>query len=73
MTDEYFPCYYAACLAWVGEIDEALRWLEQAVSWWFSNHEFLARHNRFLAPLRGDSRFEALINKAREKERTFEV
>jgi serine/threonine protein kinase len=29
--------------------------------------------NRFLAPLRGDPRFEALMEKAREKQRAFEV
>jgi len=73
MTDEYFPCYYAACLAMVDEFDESLRWLEQAVSWWYSNHEFLSRHNRFLAPLRDDPRFKVLMDKAREKERAFEV
>lgn len=72
-TDEYFPCYYASCLAWVGEVDAALQWLDQAISWWFSNHEFLAKHNRFLAPLRGHPRFEALMDKAREQERVFEV
>lgn len=38
-----------------------------------TNHRFLSEHNRFLAPLRGDPRFEALMEKAREKECAFEV
>jgi hypothetical protein len=33
----------------------------------------LAEHNRFLAPLRCDARFQALMEKARGKKRTFEV
>ena len=54
--------------------EEALTWLTQAVSWGFSKPpRFLAEHNRLLAPLRGDPRLEALMEKAREKEREFEV
>ncbi len=72
-SDEYFPCFLANCLAHVGETDEALRWLKQAISWGFTNHVFLSQHDRFLAPLRGDARFEGLMDRAREKERAFEV
>ena len=72
-TDEFFPCYLAACLAHIGETKEALDWIEQAISWGFSNHRFLSQYNRFLEPLRGDPRFEALLDRAREKERAFEV
>lgn len=71
-TDEYVPVYLAACLAHVGEIDEALRWIEQAITWGIIAHRFYEA-NRFFAPLRGDPRFEALLEKAREKERAFEV
>ena len=72
-TDEYFPIFLANSLAQVGETKEALDWIEQAVSWGFSNHRFLDQYNRFLAPLRSDSRFGALLERAREKERRFEV
>lgn len=72
-TDEYYPLFLANGLALVGDTDEALQWLEQAISWGFTNHRFLSQHNRFLAPLRGDSRFQALMDRAREKERAFEV
>jgi serine/threonine protein kinase/tetratricopeptide (TPR) repeat protein len=72
-TDEWFPNFIAACLAQVGDNNGALQWLERAVGWGFSNHRFLNEHCRFLAPLRGDPRFRDLIDRAREKERTFEI
>jgi hypothetical protein len=72
-TDEWFPNFIAACLTHVGNNDGALEWLERAIAWGFSNHRFLSEHSRFLAPLRGDPRFEALMERAREKERAFQV
>jgi tetratricopeptide (TPR) repeat protein len=72
-TDEFFPCYLAACLAHVGETKEALDWIEQAISWGFSNHRFLSQYNRFLEPLRGDPRFQALMDRARRKQLDFVV
>jgi tetratricopeptide (TPR) repeat protein len=71
-SDEYIPCYLAACLAQVGEIDEALSWIERAISWGLVAHRFYET-NRFFAPLRGDPRFAALMERAREKERAFEA
>lgn len=73
MTDQFYPFCLATVFACIGDTEEALTWLTQAVSWGFSNHRFLAEHNRLLAPLRGDPRLEALMEKAREKEREFEV
>jgi len=72
-SDETFPRYLAMCFARIKEYDLALRWLEQAIQWGFTNHRFLSEHDRFLAPLRGDRRFEALMERAREKQRAFEV
>jgi hypothetical protein len=34
-TDEYFPIVLANSLAPLGEIDEALAWLDQSISWTF--------------------------------------
>ncbi|HSW29679.1 MAG TPA: protein kinase, partial [Longimicrobiales bacterium] len=73
VSDGTFPQYLATCFARAGDSDAALRWLDQAITWGFSNHRFLAEHNRFYAPLRGDPRFEALMDKAREKQRAIEV
>ncbi|MBE3135650.1 MAG: protein kinase [Acidobacteria bacterium] len=63
----------ASCLAHVGETDKALTWLDRGIERWFTNHRFLSEFDRWLVPLRGDARFEALMEKAREKERAFEV
>jgi tetratricopeptide (TPR) repeat protein len=70
-TDEWFPNFLATAFAHIGEHDRALECLEYGVAWGFSCHRFLAEHNRFLAPLRGDPRFEALLEKARAQERAF--
>jgi serine/threonine protein kinase len=72
-TDELYPCALGSYLAYVGETAEALDWLDRAVSWGFTNHRFLEEHNRLLAPLRGDPRFRALIERARAAERAFEA
>jgi serine/threonine protein kinase len=72
-TDEWFPNSIASCLSRVGDFDGALDWLQRAVDWGFSNHRFLAEHNRFHAPLRGDPRFEALLEQARKQQEAFEI
>ena len=68
---------YSACVAeayaQVGETALALEWIENALRMGFLNHEYLSKRDVFLAPLRGDPRFEALMDKAREKERAFDV
>jgi tetratricopeptide (TPR) repeat protein len=72
-TDEWFPNFIAACLARLGDHDCAIEWLERAVGWGFSNHRFLGELSPFLAPLRGDSRFQALIKDAWKKEKALDV
>ena len=70
-TDEYYPLFLANALTRVGDTDEALRWLEQAISWGFTNHRFLSEQNRFLEDLRDEERFQSLIVTAQERERAF--
>jgi serine/threonine protein kinase len=65
-TDEYYPFYLAVCLVHIGDVDEALEWIERAVSWGFRAHRFY-ESNRYLAPLHGDPRFRALMKRAREE------
>ena len=66
--------FLAGLLARVGCHGDALYWLARAVDWGFAlSPTFHTEHNRFLAPFRGDPRFEALMDKAREKQRAFEV
>jgi serine/threonine protein kinase/tetratricopeptide (TPR) repeat protein len=63
----------AAASAAVGDLDEALYWLSRAIEMGFINHRFFAEHDPFLAKLRGDPRFEALMERAREKQREIEA
>ena len=63
----------SACLAHVGETDRAFEWLERAIERWFTNHRYLGEYERLLAPIRADPRFEALMERAREKERALVV
>jgi len=72
-SDETYPPFMAACFARVGDFDAALRLLESVDHLGVVNHRFLAEQNRFFAPLRADPRFQALMEKAREKQRAFEV
>jgi len=69
--DEYLPAYLASCLAWVGELDEALDWIEQAIAWGNAAHRF-HETNRFFAPVRDHPRFLALMEQAKEQERAFD-
>ena len=72
-TDEWFPYLIAVCLAMVGDHDGAIGWLERGLAWGFCNHRFLGELSPFFFPLRGQPRFEALLERAREKERAFEA
>jgi hypothetical protein len=72
-TDEHYPVHIANALTLVGEIDEALHWLPHAIEFGFLNYRFLSEHNRFLEPLRGETRFEQLMDHARQKHEAFRV
>jgi serine/threonine protein kinase len=63
----------AVAFASIGDSDEALHSLSGAIEMGFINHRFFAEHDPFLATLRGDPRFEALMERARAKEREIEA
>jgi serine/threonine protein kinase/tetratricopeptide (TPR) repeat protein len=71
--DKEFSWWLASACSYAGETDEALRWLSNAIDLGFVNERFLATIDPFLAALRGDSRFEALMARAREKQRVFQA
>lgn len=47
------------------EFELALDWLENAVERGFFAWEYLAKHDRFLAPLRRMDRFEKIVGRAK--------
>lgn len=63
----------ADCLALVGEIQPSLAWLENAVKLGFINFPFLSRHDPLLARLRGEERFQHLMERVRERWEQFEA
>jgi len=71
--DKEFAWLVAVACASVDDADEALDWLSAVIDMGFINHRFFAKHDPFLAALRGHPSFEALMDRAREKQRACEV
>ena len=71
--DGGFACMVGSCFARVGEADLALDWLDRGIEYGFTNHRFLGEYERLLTPFHGDPRFEALMERAREKEQALVV
>ncbi|HET7746923.1 MAG TPA: tetratricopeptide repeat protein [Vicinamibacteria bacterium] len=69
---DLFPRFLALGYARAGMADPALHWLRIAVDRGFINHPFLARHEPFLEPLRGDPRFQGLMDVVRARWERFE-
>jgi adenylate cyclase len=66
--DNEFSWQIAAAFASDGDTDEALYWLSRAIEMGFINHRLFAEVDPFLAKLRGNPRFEELMERAREKQ-----
>jgi len=67
--DNEFSWLVAAAFASVDDHEEALYWLSRSISMGFINRRFFAEVDPFLATLRGDPRFAALMEQAREMQR----
>ena len=65
--DPQYCWFLGQCHALVGEIDGGLRWIEAAMSRGFINHDLLAQKDPFLANLRSDPRFDALMQQVRQR------
>jgi hypothetical protein len=70
-------CLYAGFLvtlyAILDEKDRALEWLETAVSRGLINYPFFHDYDPFLAKLRGEPRFEELMDSVRREWEAFEA
>jgi len=71
--DKEMSWWLVAGCSHCGWTEEALHWLANAIDLGFVNHRFLSTIDPFLAALRGEPRFQAIMERAREKQRAFEV
>ena len=71
-SDEYWSYLMAGAYALVGEADQALSWLEHAVTvrGWV-DYVYFTRHDRFLESLRPTRRFQELMASAQEQYARF--
>ena len=72
-ASDVFARMLAGGYARAGHTDAAMRWLEAAVARGFINHHFLARVDPFLVSLRGERRFEQLMDVVHERGQQFTV
>jgi serine/threonine protein kinase len=70
---EYLAWILADGYALIGRRDDAIRWLRQAIECGFINYPLLATHDPFLAPLRGDADFEALMQQVHRRWQAFDA
>ena len=71
--DFQYSWWVACAYVMLGDTDEALDWLENAIELGFLNACYLAEIDRTLAPLREDPRFQALMVRARRMQAELEV
>ena len=71
--DKEMSWFLADCLALIGDTEGALGWLSNSIELGLMNDRFFAEYDPSLALLRGDRRFQALMERAREKQRSFVV
>ena len=71
-SDEYWAYLMAGAYALVGETDQALGWLDHAVTvrGWI-DYVYFTRHDRFLERLRPTRQFQELMASARERYQRF--
>jgi eukaryotic-like serine/threonine-protein kinase len=70
--DEIFAWWAADCFALVNEPEAAIDFLERAVEFGFINAPWLSKYEPFLARLRGEPRFDRLMDRVRRAWRAFE-
>ncbi len=72
MEDKEFSWWLAAGCSYCNRTEEALLWLANAIHLGLVHHVFFSTMDPYLAPLRSEARFEALMERAREKQRAVE-
>jgi hypothetical protein len=64
-TDADSPCFAASWFAQVGDCEYALEWLERLVDRGSFNYAMLAQGDPLLENVRGDPRFDRLLDRIR--------
>ncbi len=62
-----------SCYAGIGNTEKAFVWLERGVDQWFTNYRFMGELDPLLSSIRGTTRFEGLLQRARQKAATLMV
>jgi non-specific serine/threonine protein kinase len=65
--DLQYSWMLAQCFALLGQLDDACEWVENAVHKGFWNYPLLKERDTLLAPLRHDSRYDALMEETKAK------
>jgi tetratricopeptide (TPR) repeat protein len=82
MTDEFIlaekrggveSSWAASFYAIVGDFDTALDWLEHSVSRDFINYPYMSQYDPFLTKMRGNSRYDKLMERVKYEWENFEV
>lgn len=72
-SDAQYSWFLAQCHALVGEVDAGIRWVETAVARGLINYPLLGKIDPFLASLRPDQRFQALMARVKRQWEAFDV
>ena len=72
-NDPEIPGFIAGWYALLNEKDEALKWLERAISRGWINYPFFAEIDPFLENIRGEERFKKLMKRVKKEWENFEV
>jgi serine/threonine protein kinase/cytochrome c-type biogenesis protein CcmH/NrfG len=70
---EWWSLVMADCYAFIDEKDQAMDWLSNAIDRGFTNYSFLSQYDKILSRFRGEPRFEALTQKAKQELERFEI
>jgi serine/threonine protein kinase len=66
--DKEFSWMVSQALASLGHTEAALEWLSRTIEMGFINHRSFAEHDPFLSKLKEHPRFDALMDRAKEKQ-----